>query len=46
MSSIVLELADVERYRVYEIDCGLVRSKNGGGLLHGVGYYTRNAAPN
>ncbi len=37
---------DLELCRVYEIDCAGVRSEGGAGrLLHGVGYYTRNRAP-
>ena len=39
-------VADLELCRVYEIDCAGVRSEGGAGrLLHGVGYYTRNRAP-
>ena len=40
-----LEVADLELCRVYEVDCPGVRAADGAALLHGVGYYTRNRAP-
>ena len=41
-----LVVADLELCRVYEVDCPGVRAADGGAeLLHGVGYYTRNRAP-
>jgi len=41
-----LEVADLELCRVYEIRCGGVLSASvQTPLLHGVGWYTRNAAP-
>jgi len=41
-----LEIADLELCRVYEIRCdGVLAAGNMASLLHGVGWYTRNAAP-
>lgn len=41
-----LEVDDLELCRVYEIRCdGVLAAAGGRTLLHGVGWYTRNAAP-
>jgi|SRR5690606_2500661 len=44
--SVDLEVADLELCRVYELRCdGVLAAGSMATLLHGIGWYTRNAAP-